>query len=45
MAAIEIGSLTLRDGALPPRLIEVVVEWASQHHDESMKDREEAPGG
>ena len=39
--AIEIGSLRILDGALPPRAIGLV-EWASQHYDELMKNWEEA---
>ena len=36
-AAIEIGSLRISDGALPPRAFRLVVEWASQHYDELIK--------
>ncbi|MDW7710457.1 MAG: DUF4160 domain-containing protein [Deferrisomatales bacterium] len=41
-AAIEIGSLRILDGTLPPRALGLVVEWASQHSDELMRNWEEA---
>ena len=41
-AAIEIESLRILDGSLPPRALGLVVEWASQHLDELMKNWEEA---
>jgi len=41
-AAIEIRSLRILDGALPPRALGLVVEWASQHVDELMKNWKEA---
>lgn len=41
-AAIEIGSLRLLDGDLPPRALGLVVEWASQHYEELMKNWQEA---
>ena len=44
-AAVEIGSLKVLEGQLPPRALGLVVEWASQHRDELMGDWELAPGG
>ena len=41
-AAIEIGSLRLLDGDLPPRARGLVVEWASQHYEELMRNWQEA---
>jgi hypothetical protein len=41
-AAIEIGSLRVLDGKLPPRVLGLVVEWASQHYDELTSNWEEA---
>ena len=41
-AVIEIESLRILDGSLPPRALGLVVEWASQHVDELMKNWEEA---
>ncbi len=41
-AAIEIGSMRVLDGELPPRALGLVVEWASQHYDELMRNWEEA---
>jgi hypothetical protein len=41
-AAIEIGSLRMLDGELPPRALGLVVEWASQHSEELMRNWEEA---
>lgn len=41
-AAIEIESLRLLDGKLPPRALGLVVEWASQHSDELMANWNEA---
>ncbi|MDP6777110.1 MAG: DUF4160 domain-containing protein [Candidatus Latescibacteria bacterium] len=35
-AAIEIASLTLLDGKLPPRVYGLVVEWAALHRGELM---------
>jgi len=35
-AVIEIGSLRLRDGRLPPRGMALVLEWAAEHRDELM---------
>ncbi len=33
---VEIGSLSIRDGRLPPRAMGMVIEWASEHRDELM---------
>jgi hypothetical protein len=33
-ATIEIGTLALTGGALPPRVLGLVVEWASLHREE-----------
>ena len=41
-AAMEIESLRILDGSLPPRALGLVVEWASQHVDELMKNWKEA---
>ncbi|MGB6066030.1 MAG: DUF4160 domain-containing protein [Desulfomonilaceae bacterium] len=41
-AAIEIGSMRVLDGELPPRALGLVVEWSSQHFDELMKNWEAA---
>ncbi len=41
-AAIEIGSMRVLEGKLPPRALGLVVEWASQHNDELMKNWEAA---
>jgi hypothetical protein len=41
-AAIEIGSLRVLDGKLPPRALGLVVEWAAQHYDELMENWVEA---
>jgi len=41
-AAIEIESLRILDGRLPPRALGLVVEWAAQHEDELMRNWEEA---
>jgi hypothetical protein len=32
--AIEIGSLRILEGQIPPRALGLVIEWASQHKDE-----------
>jgi hypothetical protein len=37
-AVIEIGSLRLRDGKLPPRGMALVLEWAAEHRDELMEN-------
>jgi hypothetical protein len=36
-AAIEIGSLRLLEGRLPPRALGLVIEWAAQHQTELMR--------
>jgi hypothetical protein len=37
-AAIEIRSLRVLEGKLPPRALGLVIEWASQHQDELLED-------
>ncbi|MCE2437896.1 MAG: DUF4160 domain-containing protein [Candidatus Latescibacteria bacterium] len=39
-AAIEIPTLRVLDGKLPPRVLGLVVEWASQHQPELMNNWE-----
>jgi hypothetical protein len=39
-AAIDILSLRILEGSLPPRALGLVVEWAAQHQDELMQDWE-----
>jgi len=39
-AEIEIQSLTTLAGKLPPRVLGLVIEWASQHQDELLMDWE-----
>jgi len=41
-AALEIESLRLLDGKLPPRALGLVVEWASQHREDLMANWEKA---
>jgi hypothetical protein len=41
-AAIEIDTLRILDGSLPPRALGLVVEWASQHQEELMNNWEQA---
>ncbi len=41
-AAIEIGSMRVLDGKLPPRALGLVVEWASQYCEELMINWEAA---
>jgi hypothetical protein len=41
-AALEIESLRLLDGKLPPRALGLVVEWASQHRESLMANWEKA---
>lgn len=41
-AAIEIGSLRILEGRLPSRALGLVVEWASQHHEELLLNWEAA---
>jgi len=36
--AIEITSLRVLEGRLPPRAFGLVIEWASQHREELMQD-------
>lgn len=38
--AIEINSLRVLEGSIPPRSLGLVVEWASQHKKELLKDWE-----
>jgi hypothetical protein len=44
-AAIGIGGLRVLEGRLPPRALGLVMEWASQHGDELMRDWQLAAGG
>jgi len=39
-AAIEISSLRVLEGQIPPRALGLVVEWASQHQAELLKNWE-----
>jgi hypothetical protein len=39
-AAIEIRSLRVLEGKLPPRALGLVMEWASQHQQELLNDWE-----
>ena len=39
-AEIEIQSLTILAGKLPPRVLGLVIEWASQHQEELLMDWE-----
>jgi hypothetical protein len=41
-AAIDIDSLEVLEGKLPPRVLGLVVEWASQHKKELMINWEKA---
>ena len=41
-AAIEIRTMRVLEGALPPCAMGLVMEWASQHQDELLADWEEA---
>lgn len=41
-ATVEIDSLKILSGNLPPRALGLVVEWASMHRDELMDDWEKA---
>ncbi|OGC00634.1 transcriptional regulator [candidate division KSB1 bacterium RBG_16_48_16] len=38
--AIEIDSLRILDGRFPPRALGLVMEWASQHKDELLRNWE-----
>lgn len=44
-AAVEISSLKVLEGKLPPRALGLAVEWASQHQDELTRDWELARSG
>jgi hypothetical protein len=37
---IDIRTLQVLEGRIPPRALGLVVEWASQHQDELMRDWE-----
>lgn len=39
-AAIDIQTLRILEGTLPPRALGLVVEWAAQHQEELMRDWE-----
>lgn len=39
-AAIEINSLRVLDGRFPSRALGLVIEWASQHQEELLRDWE-----
>jgi hypothetical protein len=41
-AAIKINDLSLLEGRLPPRVLGLVVEWASKHQQELIKNWERA---
>jgi phosphomannomutase len=41
-AAIEIDTLRVLYGSFPPRALGLVVEWASQHKEERMRNWEDA---
>lgn len=40
-ASIEIDSLRVLEGSLPPRVLGLVIEWASQHRDELLSNWEQ----
>ena len=46
-AAIEIATLRVLEGGLPPRALGLVIEWASQHQEALLRDwqltRDEKP--
>ena len=44
-AAIEIRTLRVLEGTLPPRSLGLVIEWASQHREELLADWELAREG
>ena len=44
-AAIEIRTLRVLEGTLPPRALGLVIEWASQHREELLADWELAREG
>lgn len=37
-AMIDIKSFSLREGKLPPRVLSLVIEWASSHQDELLEN-------
>lgn len=37
---IDINSLTVLEGKIPPRALNMVIEWAKSHQDELLKDWE-----
>lgn len=39
-AIIDINELTIRDGKLPPRVLGLVIEWATLHQEELRKEWE-----
>ena len=41
-ASISISELALLDGKLPPKVLGLVMEWASQHQNELIEDWERA---
>ena len=41
-ASVEIDSLTILNGKLPPRVYGLVIEWASMHKDELIDDWQRA---
>jgi len=41
-ASISISDLALLDGKLPPKVLGLVMEWASQHQNELIEDWERA---
>jgi hypothetical protein len=44
-AAIEIGTLRVLEGRIPPRATGLVMEWALEHQEELMRDWEQARKG
>jgi phosphomannomutase len=44
-AAIDIRSLSLLEGCLPGRALGLVIEWASQHQEELLRDWQLAASG
>jgi len=44
-AAVEIRTLRILEGTLPPRSLGLVIEWASQHQEELLSDWERARSG
>jgi len=43
--AVDIRTLRVLEGRLPPRALGLVVEWASQHREELLADWERARSG